>query len=124
MKKYIRAAEDISSMAEYVDRLNQIMTELNVAKSDLEARISSIYDTINQFYKDYPDFKQSPEFIINNPDDYPWFMSISDEDADALYDMWDNFYFQNVEYEALVDGIVEASEALDEAYSRIADLND
>jgi hypothetical protein len=29
-----------------------------------------------------------------------------------------------VEYEALVAGIVEASEALDEAYSRIEDLND
>lgn len=124
MKKYIKAAENISSMAEYVDRLNQIMSDLTVAKSDLEARISSIYDEINQFYKDLPDGKQSPEFVIDNPDNYPWFMSISDEDADALYDMWDKFYSQNVEYEALVDGIVEASEALDEAYSRIEDLND
>lgn len=124
MKKYIKAAENISSMAEYVDKLNQIMADLNVAKSDLEARISLIYDTINQFYKDLPDGKQSPEFVIDNPDNYPWFMSISDEDADALYDMWDKFYSQNVEYEALVDGIVEASEALDEAYSRIEDLND
>lgn len=124
MKKYIKAAENISSMAEYVDKLNQIMADLNVAKSDLEARISLIYDTINQFYKDLPDGKQSPEFVIDNPDNYPWFMSISDEDADALYDMWDKFYSQNVEYEALVDGIVEASEALDEAYNRIADLND
>lgn len=124
MKKYIKAAENISSMAEYVNRLNQIMADLNVAKSDLEARISSIYDEINQFYKDLPDGKQSPEFVIDNPDNYSWFMSISDEDADALYDMWDKFYSQNVEYEALVDGIVEASEALDEAYNRITDLND
>lgn len=124
MKKYIKAAESISSMAEYVDKLNQIMADLNVAKSDLEAHISSIYDTINQFYKDLPDGKQSPEFVIDNPDNYSWFMSISDEDADALYDMWDKFYSQNVEYEALVAGIVEASEALDEAYNQIADLND
>lgn len=124
MKKYIRAAEDISSMDAYEAKFNQVMLQLNNAMSEVETQIGVMYDAINEFYDKFPNDKKAEDFslALNNPDDYPWFMSISDEDAEALYSMWDAYWDRKVDYETLVDGVEDALNALDEAYNRIADF--
>lgn len=122
MKKYIRAAENISSMDAYEAKFDQVMLQLNNAISEVETQIGVIYDAINQFYSKFPEDRQSKDFSLDNPDNYPWFMSISDEDAESLYSMWDAYWDRKVDYETLIEGVEAALNALDEAYNRIADF--
>ena len=124
MKKYIKAAEDISSMDAYEAKFDQVMLQLSNAMSEVETQISVIYDAINQFYSKFPEDRQFKDFSLelDNPDNYPWFMSISDEDAESLYSMWDAYWDRKTDYETLVDGVEDALNALDEAYNRIADF--
>lgn len=109
-------------MDAYEAKFDQVMLQLNNAISEVETQIGVIYDAINQFYSKFPEDRQSKDFSLDNPDNYPWFMSISDENAEALYSMWDAYWDRKADYETLVEGVEDALNALDAAYNRIADF--
>ena len=115
-----------NTVDEYIADLNKAKTELDTKYQELMYDYTQVYDSAYEVLElirdmfDVDNLRYAPETTFDdmkNPDTYDWFMEVSDDLADELYESYDEAYDVHDAIESYQESVSDLYHGIKDSFS-------